>query len=422
MAAPSAVYPVSRRFIAVGKEVTPGTAVAPTATLPMTSFEPEDKVVYLPDESWRNAMAAVYAEIEGVESGEISMGGPFFGDTIGYPLLNVMGDYYQSVTGTAGTPTTVATGTPYVAGSATLTLTAATGFSTGTTFAVGALGTTAEEVRTVTSIAGAVVTLNAPMYQNHAGLVPVTPYTVVTTYNHFFSLLNSGTGAGGSPQAQPPTYTYYDYTGMTTTVGARCYPSTCVSELSFTGAAEALLMWDAKATSFVSQPASTAPTASVSAVIPQADWHAQIGIGGTVGSNPVSNAKEWKISIARKLAPYWTNQGSQNPYVIGRGTLDLTGSLTFDPSYDESQLLDMLNNSQPQLQIIAVNGLAGAAAVTLTINIQVAAYETAKITSSGELFGHDITFRAVANTTNIGPSGGYSPALIEVSNAVVNYG
>jgi hypothetical protein len=422
VSAPPAVYPVSRRFICLGKEVTPGTAVAPTATAPMTTFDPEDKVMWLPDEAWRNAMAAIYNNIQGVESGDISMGGPFFGDTIGYPLLNVLGDYYQSVTGTPGAATTIATGTPYTAGAATLTLTSASGFSTGTTFAVGALGTTAEEVRTVTGLTGAVVTLNAPMYQSHAAGVAVTPYPAVTTYNHFFSLLNSGTGAGGTPQAQPPTYTYYDYTGMTATVGARCYPSVCVSDLTFTGAAEALLMWEAKATSFVSQAAGAAPTASVSAVIPQADWHTQIGIGGTVGSNPVSNAKEWKVAIARKLAPYWTNQGSQNPYVIGRGALDVTGSLTFDPSYDESELLNMLNNTQPQLQVIAVNGLSGTSAVTLTINIQAASYETAKVTSSGELFGHDITFRAIASTANAGPSGGYSPALIEVSNQVVNYG
>jgi len=421
MAGPTAIFPVTRRFIGIAKEVTPGTAVMPTATLPMTTFDPEDKVIYLPDESWRNSMAGEYALIQGVESADISMGGPFFGDGIGYHLLNIFGDYWQTVTGSAGTATTVGA-TPYVAGAATLNVTSGTNLTTSTTFAVGALGTSAEEVRTVASGGGTTtITMNAPFYQNHASGVAVTPYTSVTTVNHLFSLLNSGTGAGGSLQAQPPAYTLTDYTGLTTTVGARAYPYSCLSELTFTGAAEALLMWEAKATSFVSQAAASTPTASVSTVIPQADWRSLVGIGGTTVGSPINDVKEWKVTLSRKVAPYWTNDGQQNPYTIARGAFTVSGSLSFDPSYDESQLLNFLNNTQPQLQIVAANGLAGSAVISLTINIQAAAYETAKITSSGDLFGHDITFKGIANTTNVGPSGSYSPCQIQVSNSVTNY-
>ena len=103
-----AVYPVPNRYLDLGKEVTPGTIAAATYTFPMTTFKPVDKYTMLPDSAWRNAMGDLYNYIQGVRIADISMGGPFFADGMGYPLANILGDYYQGVAaGTVGTQTQI---------------------------------------------------------------------------------------------------------------------------------------------------------------------------------------------------------------------------------------------------------------------------------------------------------------------------
>jgi hypothetical protein len=411
----SAVYPVTRRFIGLAKEVTPGTVVAPTFTFPMTKFVPKDNITYLKDAAWRNAMAALYNLIQGVEIGDLDMEGPFFGDGIGYPLVNILGDYWQAVNGTPATATTLAS--PYTAGGTTISVTSAANISIGTTFAVGVLGTTAEEVRTATNVVSTTVTLNAPMYQSHAASAAVTPYSAVTTYVHNFSLLNSGLGAGGWSAAQPVTQTWTDYTGVTASSGARNYAYTCFSELSLTGTATALLMWDGKATAFASSIAGSTPTAAVSTVKPQASWISTLSIA----SATVSDIAEWKLTIKRKLDPKFTNSGQQAPFAIPRGELDVALALMYDPAIDETGFLQYLNNTQPTIAITAGNGGTGAGLVQVVINLQVAAYDTGALEDGKTTFGYNTTINAVANTVNAGPSGGYSPCSIALTNTVVNY-
>ena len=92
-----AVYPVPNRFIDLGKEPQPGSLAAATYTFPMTQWKPSDKVTYLEDTAWRNAMGDLYNLIQGVQIADISCGGPFFADGMGYPLAALMGDYYQGI-------------------------------------------------------------------------------------------------------------------------------------------------------------------------------------------------------------------------------------------------------------------------------------------------------------------------------------
>jgi len=415
MSTASAVYPVTRRFIGVAKEATPGTVVAPTFTYPMTKFAPKDNITYLKDTAWRNSMAELYNVIQGVEIGELDFEGPFFGDGAGYGLVNILGDYWQSVNGTA-TATTTLSGT-YTAGGTTISVTSATNITIGTTFAVGVVGTNAEEVRTATNVVSTTVTLNAPMYQNHASTVIVTPYSAVTTYVHNFSLLNSGTGAGGFSSAQPPTHTYTDYTGVTATSGARNYAYACYSDLEILGTATQLLMWNGKATAFASAIAGSTPTATVSSVKPQASWISTLSIGGST----VSDITDWKVNITRKLDPKFTNSGQQTPYAIPRGELAVMADLTYDPATDESGFLVYLNNTQPTLAITAGNGLTGANLEQIVLSMNVAAYTTGVLDDSKTTFGYSITADAVANSTNAGPSGGVSPIQIALTNGVVNY-
>jgi hypothetical protein len=409
------LYPVPRRFINLGKEGTAGTLAAATYTFPMTTFKPVDKYTRLKDSAWRNAMGDVYNLIDGVRVADISMGGPVFGDGIGYPLLSIFGDYYQSVTGTSTTATTLAA--PYTAGAATLSVTSASQLSTGSTFAVGALNSTAEEVRTVTTLSGTTVTPNIPLYQSHLSGAAVTPYSAVTTYNHFFALLNSGSGAGGFSQAQPATYTYQDVTGVTATSGARNYLYSCPSELTIDSTATELLMWEAKMTALASGTAASAPTTSLSSVAPQAAWRSTV----TLNSSQDYEEASWKVMFNRKVEPKFVNANQQDPFAIARGYFGVTFSLDIDPAINEADFLLYLQNTQPTLSLVASNGLAGSSAVTVTITANQLGFDAGAIEDSKDVFGYALSGLMVDNVTNVGPSGGFGPCIVEVQNQVVSY-
>jgi hypothetical protein len=176
-------------------------------------------------------------------------------------------------------------------------------------------------------------------------------------------------------------------------------------------------MWDAKATAVASQIAGTTPTASVSAVKPYAAWITTISIGGT----PVNTIGEWKCTMTRKIDPKFTNSGQQSPFAIARGDLSAAFTFTYDPAVDESPFLLYLNNTQPTAVITSTNGQSGANLVSVVISAQVTAYDTGQLEDSKTVFGYNMTAQGIANTTNVGPSGGYSPLQIALTNTTINY-
>jgi len=414
----SAVYPVPDRFVNLGKEVSPGTIATGVYTFPLTTFKPVDKVTYLPDSAWRNAMADLYNLIQGVRIADVSLGGPFFADGMGYVLADMLGDYWQFVNGTPGSVTSINSSSAVGAG--TITVASAGGYSTNTVISIGGTGTTAEEVRKVTSVTGTspgTLTLNANLYQAHNNGSTVIAWTAIQTYGHNFALLNAGLGAGGWTASQPPTYTYVDYTGVPATSGARNYAYSCFSEVTITGEATALVMWDGKITSLASAITASTPTTTLTTVAPQAAWNTTVTLAGA----GTYNTDEYKVTLTRKIGPYFTDSGQRDPFAIVRGAFGAALSLNFGPASDEAEFNYYLANSQPTLSIVSSNGLAGTAAASLTITAQVAAFDTAELDDSKDAFGFDSTVKCVANTTNAGPSGGYSPLTLTLTNGVLNY-
>ena len=96
---------------------------------------------------------------------------------------------------------------------------------------------------------------------------------------------------------------------------------------------------------------------------------------------------------------------------------------------DEAHLNYMLNNTQPQLQIITTNGLATTSPQYQAVQLDIlyADFDTTKINSSDVLFGYDVSFKShhTAATRNsitaTGWSGGYSAAKVTINNAVPIY-
>lgn len=335
MAAPT-TWPSDKQFIGVAKEVTPGTPVAMTATLPVEKFDPEDKPIWLIDKANRGSMVEEYGVIQGVKHSEFSMNGPAFLDGLGYLLNNILGD---------------------------LTTTGA----------------------------------SAP-------------------FSHAFALLNSGT-------AQPGTLTITDWQGPPAANLARQFTGCCLSELTLKGNAESeLVSFDAKGMGWASNIAAAAPTSAPTTAMPIAAWRSLIGVGGPASGGTLdSTIGDWEVKITRKLKQIFTAQNSQNPYITQRGALTVSSKLTFSaPSAETNSLLTMLNNTQPQIQISVGNGGAGATLLSLLVNMQVHAFDTSKIDRGSEIVMYSTTGKAVANTTDAGASGGYSPLKITLQNAIAS--
>jgi hypothetical protein len=409
-----ATFASTKQFIGVAPETAQGTPAAMTVTQLLNAFTPVDKPTFLKDMSWRGSMGTdAFGQIQGVETADVSLGGPVYGDTMGYWLRNILGDV-------------AVTGTPTGSGSTTLSAPAAVGATTISTTAtipaatvvqIGS-GATAEVFTTGTPTGAGPYTipLSTPsggLAFAHASAQAVVPVVTAGPYTYAWSLLNSGGG-------QPPSHTLTHSLGPTASVGARQYPGFCMSALNFKFAAETTLFeWDGQGTSWPSVVAGAAPTPNPTTILPVAAWRTKVGIGGPAsGGTLVNTVTDGEVDITRELLPVFTATGVQTPYIIQRGGLTVAGKLNFMAVSDESALLWMLNNTQPQIQILCSNGLAGTAAITVQIDMAVAAFTAAAPDTSKAAVGYQDSFEAVFNTTNAGGSGGMSPIKVSVTCGV----
>jgi len=412
---PVSVAPSTRSWLGVAREMTTGTPVLPTNVIPQDakSYKPEDTPKFLPDEAIRGSMALTYGQILGPEDATLNFGGPVFLDTHGFMLDNTFGDLSATGAGAANT-TTLASATSV--GATTASITADTGYSDGSYVQIDT-GPVAEVVQLSAAPSGAgpytVTFAGYPLRFPHAQGTSVS--TVTAPFTSRFALLNSDLGYGGIPGAQPPTHTLTDHTSLTATVGARSYPSACLSKLDFTGNAEQLLEVKFTGNSWLSAPASASPVKTLTAAEPVAAWQSAVKIGGT----PVYDIGDWAVSVTRKLQTYWTAQGSPNPFVIARGELSITGTLNFTVAEDESALLYMLNNTQPSLQITLSNGLSGANELAVTFTATKAAFTKSAPDRNAVLIGYQTSFDCVANTTDVGGSGGLGPGTFTVTSSLI---
>lgn len=231
-------------------------------------------------------------------------------------------------------------------------------------------------------------------------------------FSHAVSLLNSGAG-------QPTSHTFTHFQGTVASVGARQYPGACLSELTLKWNAETqLFTYDAKGSSWPSVIPGATPTSAPSTVVPLPSWRGQLGIGGpAAGGTLVKTITDGEIAIKRALEPVFTTQLAQTPYIIQRGAVSVSGKLNFIAA-DESPYLTMINNTQPQLQFLIGNGIVGAGQLQVQVDCQNAAYNASKYDSGKAAAAYQASFDAIANTTNAGTSGGYSPAKVTITNAI----
>lgn len=429
MAPPVTFGVVAEREAYLVKEAVPGTipATAPGVPVPLTSFKPSNKPMWLADESFQGSMGDNYGIYQGPLIGSVDVGGHVVGDHgLAESLYNLLGDY--TVSGTAASPAAV-TSAPIAAGATTITVA-----SGGASFTVGMFlwiedaGTPpANEVVKVLSSTATTITLDPTTPCRFAHLT-ATPFTnTAASYTHVFALLNGSVGAANGP-AQGPTHCWTDRQGIAAN-GAEQYAYACASEVMITGNAEKLFDWSAK---FVTASRATAGSAvgtvNVSSVVPYPSWRTQVGWAGPAsGGTLIKTPAEHSITLTRAVKAYNTEQGSQQPYIIARGKQSNAGKITISPAIDDSALIAMLANTQPQLQFVTSNGLGGGNLVSVQVDILLAAIETSDITDGSELFGFDVNFKvphtaaSSGGITMTGASGGKGAVKVTIQNAIPTY-
>lgn len=218
-------------------------------------------------------------------------------------------------------------------------------------------------------------------------------------YTHTASVLNTGSG-------QATSYTFTDYNAYNARQFAGCQFGT----VDFKFNADGLLEYTATAQGFQSATAST-PTPTFSTVTNVPVWTGVTTIGGTV----TAKLTEGNVNIMRPLTPIYTVDGSQSPYQIFQGAVEVSGTLKllFE---DDTDLTRYLTNTQPSLDIIFTQG-AGATLTSVKFHMTKAAFQVAKVDRSQDYITLDVTYKAIANTTDVGASSGYSPIKVTLQNA-----
>lgn len=218
-------------------------------------------------------------------------------------------------------------------------------------------------------------------------------------YTHTFAVKNSTDG-------QPPSYSFTDFNG----VEPRRYPFSRSTECQFKFAADGLFEYESKWKSYSSTIVAE-PTPSYSTYVPIANYTATVEIA-TVGSLIVQDGE---LTIKRTVDLLTTlNNGAADPYKLFSGAVEVEGKLTV-VAESNAELLRYLNNTQPSLKLLWTSG-----ASSLALFMTKAAYVAADAKRGKEWTQYEIKFNAIANTTDVGASGGFSPVKATLINTLVS--
>ena len=435
------VYPSDLSFLGMARELTAGTPLVPVVTHPLNQngFDLEDNPRYLRDSAIRGVLATPFYETLGVESSTFNFDGPNFLDTHGYWFDNVFGDLSTVGSGLAN-PATISGTVPIGATSCTLAAAPPTQYTAGATIQIG-LGSTAEVVVIGSTAASNVVNFAIaaageayPVRFSHAAS---TVQTCGTPFTHKFAALQSALGYGGAYGAQPPTHTLCDttnivsvftsatYTAPTNTYGARLYPSAVVRSLDFSGNAEQLLSIRAQGDAWISVPSGTAVTNVTTNSRPIPNWNSTVVVAGNTlnTSGSYSGIGNFSISLQRATQVYWIVAGTQNPFIIARGPLTMSGQMEYDPTNSELPLDLMLGNFQGSMSISVTNtGIPNAGTpFTLTFTSSQVANIKSKIMRTKQLISYQNSVESIANSTDVGGSGGLGPCTVQLINNTAVY-
>jgi len=225
-------------------------------------------------------------------------------------------------------------------------------------------------------------------------------------FTHTVSLKNSLVTAAN---AQPTSLTLTDFYAA----NVRSYPGQAISDFTLSFSSEGLLDYDAKSTGWASSTVST-PTPSFSTVTATPVWQATVSIGGAA----VSTATEGSLTLTRPVTPVYGISNTQNPYNIFLGALEVKGQFKFVMEND-TELTRFLTNTQPAIVLNWAAG-TGATATQIQATITKGAYVAAVVERSKDFVEVAVDLTGIANTTDAGSTGGFSPIKWVFQNAITS--
>jgi hypothetical protein len=235
------------------------------------------------------------------------------------------------------------------------------------------------------------------------------PDTVVGAsdpYTHKTAMLNTG-------DAQGPSYTLFAFNGAEVwkLAGARC--TSLDVEISTDGLVTLTPTWfttlGVTATGLTNTPSTTAPTPG---------WNTTVTLGGSL-TNVYSSVK---LSMKRNdAAAQWSLQGTQSPYTLFSGSLEVTGTLTgvyTGYTGSPSDLAGYLANTQPSL--VVKNYPAGDAVHYAQWQMSKIGYQDGvEVSASNGFVQVEAPFQAITNATD-GLGGTPSPILFTLLNSAAS--
>lgn len=417
---PTTVYPVCEQLLQAGKEVG-GFAVSPTTqaaytSVPIAGFTPTPKVTWIEDTSYWGD----FVKTHDLQQGPIWMESeikesPLYGDTFPLFAYNLLGDLVT--TGTAATPTWVTSGA-LSPGAGPIPVTSGSSAVAGTFIQVDSTSGDSECVIVGTGSTATSIVLNAATPLRFSHLTGITITTVVAPFTHSLSLLNPY-GSTGVTTGQGPTHSFIHRTNIPGSGNnyAWLFAYGVMSEISIMGKASGALTWSGKLTHFSRAYPTFTPVPSFSTVRMLPAWKGQT----TVASSALNDITQWTIKLTRQVEVTPTADGYQQPYLIGRGNLDATWNLTYDPALDEGPLSHVLTNDQPTFAYAISNGGSGSGLISFDLNAAIAAYKDSPLKMDKTFFGWEASGEFIGNTTDAGNSLGRSPVQLVIQNNVVTY-
>lgn len=238
-----------------------------------------------------------------------------------------------------------------------------------------------------------------------------------------FSILNDVTYSAGTPNTfagsvkntgngQPTGLEYIDNNSTV----ARAYAGVVHEEIGFTFNADGKMTYNTKAVGYVSGPIA-APTASYSALEVIPAW----GINCQIGGSANVLVQEGSLTIKpASVDPINTLDGSQDPYSFFAAGVEADGKMLFVYE-DDTQITNYLTNAKPSLDFTFTRG-TGATLEQVQFHMSSCGYRTGKPLRSKSYVEVEVDFKALANTSDAGASGGRSPLKATIKNSLTNTG
>lgn len=246
-----------------------------------------------------------------------------------------------------------------------------------------------------------------------------------STYAHFVALLGNPDAVTGSADpythktalyngdgtnaAQPPSFTLFwaDAAGKVQRI-----PGAVPSSVKVSLGADALASIEV---SWVGLPATTVtpPTNTPTSIKAMPSWNSDITIGGTATSKYSSIELEFKRGT--EIIP--TITGTQTPFAVFGGPVEVTGSLTgvFQNATNDTDWTNYLSNTQPTLSIVTAP--PGDATHAITFQMSQVAYDVTEVSGTNKWQEVKATVEAIANSTDA-LSGAFSPAQVILTTPV----